>query len=248
MNGQELLIAAIIIALVIAFIISMVVVNANAKKIIDTNTHLVEHQHQLVEMNRRQGSEIEKRMNEIEQQSSQLQQQKSELHEQKEMIASLLQQQQELAQQLKNAVPNEVAQLQQQTKEHRKHLERAANMTDEELLSWIDTQMDEKRLFTDPTLSLKKMSKALGVTQKRLGSLFKSHPKYSNLSEYLNEKRFLYACKLLREEPSWTIEAVSIEAGFGSRRSFQIETRRRLGITPVQYRLSQGLDIAPKHR
>jgi AraC-like DNA-binding protein len=80
------------------------------------------------------------------------------------------------------------------------------------------------------------MANALGITQKRLGSLFKNHPKYNSLGEYLNEKRFLYACHLLREEPNWTIEAVGAEAGFGGRRTFQTEVKRRLGITPLQYR------------
>ena len=61
MSGTQLLIVSIIIVLVIAFIITMLVVNANAKKIIDTNTHLVENQNLLVELNKQQGSEIEKR-------------------------------------------------------------------------------------------------------------------------------------------------------------------------------------------
>ena len=61
----------------------------------------------------------------------------------------------------------------------------------------------------------------------------------TGLNDYLNEKRFLYACELLRERPQWTIEAVGIEAGFGSRRTFQMEMKRRLGITPLQYRHSK---------
>ena len=54
MTGPQLLIAAIVIALVIAFIITMLVVNSNAKKIIDTNTRLVENQNLLVELNKQQ--------------------------------------------------------------------------------------------------------------------------------------------------------------------------------------------------
>ena len=248
MTGPQLLIVAIIIALVIAFIITMLVVNANAKKIIDTNTRLVENQYLLVELNRQQGSELEKRMTELEEQSSRLKQQKSALAEQKGMIETLQRQQEELAEQLKHAIPDEVMQLQQQIQGHREQLELTADMTDDELMLWIDAQMDETRLFTDPSLTLKKLSKAWGLTQKRLGSLFKNHPKYGSLGEYLNEKRFLYACQLLREETNWTIEAVGAEAGFGGRRTFQLEVKRRLGITPVQYRQSQGLDAAPKRK
>ena len=93
MTGPQLLIAAIVIALVIAFIITMLVVNSNAKKIIDTNTRLVENQNLLVELNKQQGSEIERRMNELEEQSSFLEQQKNELDEQKGMIEMLQRQQ-----------------------------------------------------------------------------------------------------------------------------------------------------------
>ena len=52
MTGPQFLILGIIIALVIAFIITMLVLNANAKKIIDINSHLVESQNVLVELNK----------------------------------------------------------------------------------------------------------------------------------------------------------------------------------------------------
>ena len=227
MTGVHLLIAAIIIVFVIAFIVTMLVLNDSAKKIISANTKLVENQNTLLEQNKMQGSELEKRM--------------SELEEQKEMIRSLQQQQEELTAQLKHRTMDEVMQLREQTRQRREQIEQTADMTDGELMGWIDQQMDETRLFTDSNLTLKTMAKALGLTQKRLGALFKDHPKYNSLGDYLNEKRFLYACRLLREEPHWTIEAVGTEAGFGSRRTFQTEVKRRLGITPLQYRQTQAL-------
>lgn len=220
MSGLHLLIAAIFIVFVAAFIITMLVVNANAKKIIGTNSKLVQNQNMLVEQNKQQGREIE----------------------------ALQKQQEELAEKLKHAIPDKEMQLRQQIQEHREHIERTADMTDDELLAWVDLQMEEKKLYTDTDLSLKTMAKALGLTQKRLGALFKDHAKYGSLGEYINEKRFLYACQLLREQPNWTIEAVGAEAGFGGRRTFQTEVKRRLGITPLQYRQSQGLDVAPRHR
>ena len=227
MTGVHLLIAAVIIVFVIAFIVTMLVLNDSAKKIISANTKLVENQNTLLEQNKMQGSELEKR--------------KSELEEQKEMIRSLQQQQEELTAQLKHRTMDEVMQLREQTRQRREQIEQTADMTDGELMGWIDQQMDETRLFTDSNLTLKTMAKALGLTQKRLGALFKDHPKYNSLGDDLNEKRFLYACRLLREEPHWTIEAVGTEAGFGSRRTFQTEVKRRLGITPLQYRQSQAL-------
>lgn len=142
----------------------------------------------------------------------------------------------ELEEQLQHHIVNQVTLLQEQTRQHREHFELTANMSDEELMNWIDQEMEEKRLYTDSNLTLKTMAKALGLTQKRLFALFKNNEKYSELGDYLNEKRLLLACRLLRENPNWTIEAVGTEAGFGSRRTFQMEMKRRLGITPLQYR------------
>lgn len=212
MAGAHLLIAVVIIVFVIAFIITLLVLNANAKKLISTNTKLVEKQNMLLELNKKQGSEI----------------------------GMLQKRQEELEEILKQKTADEVMLLREQTRQHREHIEQTADMTDEELMTWIDEKMDETHLFTDTNLTLKTMAKSLGLTQKRLGGLFRNHPKYNSLGDYLNEKRFLYACRLLREEPHWTIEAVGTEAGFGGRRTFQTEVKRRLGITPLQYRQSQG--------
>jgi AraC-like DNA-binding protein len=148
----------------------------------------------------------------------------------------------ELEEQLKQHIEDEVTLFQAQTRQQRERIELTTNMSDEELMAWVDQEMDEQQLYTDTHLTLKTMANSLGLTQKRLGELFKNNEKYNNLGDYLNEKRFLLACRLLREKPNWTIEAVGTEAGFGGRRTFQMEVKRRLGITPLQYR--QGMDGA----
>ncbi len=145
----------------------------------------------------------------------------------------------ELEEQLKQHIEDEVTLFQAQTRQQRERIELTTNMSDEELMAWVDQEMDEQQLYTDTHLTLKTMANSLGLTQKRLGELFKNNEKYNNLGDYLNEKRFLLACRLLREKPNWTIEAVGTEAGFGGRRTFQMEVKRRLGITPLQYR--QGM-------
>jgi len=209
MNGTQLLIVAVIVVFVIAFVITMVVVNMHAKKMISTNTKLVENQNMLLEQNKQQEDKLEKRINELEEQ-------------------------------LKQHLENEVTLLQEQTRHHRERIELTANMSDEELMEWVDQEMDERQLYTDTNLTLKTMANSLGLTQKRLGELFKNNEKYNSLGDYLNEKRFLLACRLLREKPNWTIEAVGKETGFGGRRTFQMEVKRRLGITPLQYRQGMG--------
>lgn len=147
---------------------------------------------------------------------------------------ALLEQNKVLAEKLQRN--DEVTKLREQTQQHREHIRQTSDMTDEELLVWIDEQMEETHLFTDTSLTLKTTAQALGLTQKRLGALFRNSPKYSSLGDYINEKRFLEGCRLLREEPNWTIEAVGAKAGFGGRRTFQTEVKRRLDMTPMQYR------------
>lgn len=209
MSGPQILIAAIVIVLVIAFIITVVLQNATAKEIISANTKLVENQNALLEQNKVLTEELK---------------------DSKEALENAIQR--------GSDIPDEVAKLHEQTRQLREHISQTSDMTDEELLAWLDKQMEETRLFTDSGLTLKVMAKALGLTQKRLSALFKNHPKYNSLGDYINEKRFLEGCRLLREEPNWTIEAVGAEAGFGGRRTFQTEVKRRLGITPVQYRMA----------
>ena len=253
-TGSHLLILAVIFVLILSFIITILVLNASAKRIISTNAKLVENQNTLLEQNKKQGSELEKRMSQLEEQKSKLEQQKNDLEQQKEMIEALQRQQivGNASQRYNNIVGNasqpyndpstidQVMLLREQTRQHRQQIQLTAHMTDEKLMEWLNQKMDETRLFTDSHLTLKTMAKSLGTTQKRLADLFKNHPKYTSLGDYLNEKRFLFACQLLRQEPHWTIEAVGAEAGFGGRRTFQTEVKRRLGITPLQYR--QGIE------
>jgi len=148
----------------------------------------------------------------------------------------------ELEEQLKKHIEDEVMLLREETRQQREQIELTANMGDEELMEWINQKMDETRIYTDTNLTLKTMANAFGLTQRRLGALFKNNEKYNSLGDYLNERRLLLACRLLREKPNWTIEAIGTEAGFGSRRTFQMEMKRRLGITPLQYR--QGMESA----
>ena len=208
MTGTRLLIVAIIVVFVIAFIITMLLLNSSAKKIIDANSKLVENQNKLLEQNRLQEDD------------------KSDL---KKRID-------ELEGRLRQHVSEEVRLLQAETRQRREHIELTADMDDLALMAWLDQEMEKTRLYTDTNLTLKTLANALGLTQRRLTALFKNHPKYTSLGDYLNEKRFLLACRLLREKPNWTIEAVGKEAGFGGRRTFQMEVKRRLGLTPLQYR------------
>ncbi len=215
MSGPQLLIVAIIVTLVTAFIITMIVINRHSKKMFSINSRLVANHNTLLDQNKQ--------------------------HEDDER--ELRTQINELEEELKLKAGDKVTQLREQTRQYRENIELTTDISDEDLIIWLDQKMEETRLYTDPELTLKTLANSLGLTQRRLGALFKNSPKYTSLGDYLNEKRFLLSCRLLREKPNWTIEAIGGEAGFGSRRTFQMEMKRRLGITPLQYR--QKVESAP---
>lgn len=226
----SLIIALIIGVFVIALLITMRVLNNSVKTVISTYTKMAESQNELLASNK----QLEKENTKLKKQISVLEERKQ--HQTVAQVETILPQKKEESQIApQDIIPEEPQEISQE--EPQEETDEAANA---ELMAWVDQKVDELQIFTDPDLNLKSLAKALGLTQRRLVALFKSQHQYANLGDYLNYKRFTLACRLLREKPELTIEAVGTEAGFGSRRTFQMEMKRRFGITPVQYR--QGME------
>ena len=116
-----------------------------------------------------------------------------------------------------------------------------ADMTDEQLMGWIDAQIESLGLHKNPNVTLKEISKALGLTQRRITQVIKTRREDNTLAEYLNTKRLLDGCRLLVEQPNWTIDAVAHEAGFGGTTTFRTIFRNRFGMSPKQYREKKRL-------
>lgn len=118
----------------------------------------------------------------------------------------------------------------------RKNIDDIKTMTDEELWAWMDMQLTESHIFTNPDLNLRGMAQRLGLTQKKIKQLLKDSQRFDRLYDYLTEKRVLYSCELIKQNPQWSMEAIGKEAGFVSRSTFQTEFKKRIAVTPVQYR------------
>lgn len=157
-----------------------------------------------------------------------------EVESQKELQHQLRSELKELKEQLKPK--DRVAELQQETELLRENIKDTKDMSDDELRHWIDLQMAESHMYTDPDLTLKDIAQRLGLTQKRIKQLLKDDERYNRLYDYLTEKRVLYSCELIKENPQWSMDAISKEAGFVSRTTFQTEFKKRIGVTPAQYR------------
>ena len=136
-----------------------------------------------------------------------------------------------------------VTELKEETESLRENINDIKTMTDEELWTWMDLQMTESHIFTDPDLNLKGMAQRLGLTQKKIKQLLKDSQRYDRLYDYLTEKRVLYSCELIKQNPQYSMEAIGKEAGFVSRSTFQTEFKKRIGITPAQYRQNSLNDV-----
>ena len=213
MTGPAILIISIVAVLIVGFALTIVYVNSQTNSIVKANQQLVESQMALMEKNKRQEATI---------------------NQQSEQTMQLLRDLSELKEQLR--AKDVVAQLCAQAEDRQLDLKQLQSMSDEVLLAWVDERMESTHMFCDPNLTLKSVASKLGLTQKRLQQILKNDSRYKNLSEYLNEKRFLLACRLLRDEPQWTIEAVAKEVGFSNRLMLHEMMKKRVGLTPAQYR------------
>lgn len=109
-------------------------------------------------------------------------------------------------------------------------------MDDESLMAWLDAKMEGTELYRQPDLDLKMAAETLGLSQRRIIKLLKAEPKYGSFVSYITEKRLHKACVLLKQHPEYTIESISEDAGFPSRRTFQTNFKARLGMSPSEYR------------
>ncbi len=119
-------------------------------------------------------------------------------------------------------------------------------MTDEQVMAYIDSEMDTKEYFRRKDLSLKELSIELGLPQSRIVNVLRDR-EYGTLKEYLTARRLLYACELLQTKPYYTIDSISSDAGFKARKTFQTLFKARIGVTPSQYRdnyrIQQNLEV-----
>jgi AraC-like DNA-binding protein len=135
-----------------------------------------------------------------------------------------------------NEYRKEVARLKEDATDSDEWKRSAQQVSDAELLGRMDTLMEQEALYKDSGLNLKTIAQALSVPQSRLEALFRNLPDAEGLSDYLNRKRLVYACKLLKENPYLKVAAVCEAAGFTSLSVFQRYFKKEMGMTAAEYR------------
>ena len=95
-----------------------------------------------------------------------------------------------------------------------------------ELSSWIDDEIAKDKLYRKPDMSVSELAAELGISERRLRrTIYTAYNK--TFSDYLDDRRIQAACRLLREQPDMTLEAISIETGFTSQNVFTRHSKIR---------------------
>lgn len=113
----------------------------------------------------------------------------------------------------------------------------------EVIMKRLNNLIEEEELYLPARFkSIKEIAKELNVTQKRLKIVFFNSPRYNNLHKLLCHHRIKAACKMIDEHPNFSIEAISLECGFTSRKSFYRWFLMEMGCTPLEYQARDKKD------
>lgn len=95
--------------------------------------------------------------------------------------------------------------------------------------------MTRERLYLDPSLTLARVSRRLGVPQARLSQLLNDN-NGTSFKQYIAQLRVSDTQRLLLEQPAQTLEAIAEACGFQSLSTFYAAFKKANGCTPAQYR------------
>lgn len=120
---------------------------------------------------------------------------------------------------------------------HREMIVNADLRDDDELLAVIEARIEGDDIPLPPDFGVKEVAELVGVTQKRVIELYKKKTVYHSLDKYLDFLRLMRALRLLRDHPSYSIEAVALDAGFGTVRTLNRKIQEALGVTSGEFRV-----------
>ena len=116
---------------------------------------------------------------------------------------------------------------------HREMIVNADLRDDDELLAVIEARIEGDNIPLPPEFGVKDVAKLVGITQSRVVELYKKKTVYHSLDKYLDFLRLMRALNLLRDHPGYSIEAIALEAGFGTVRTLNRRFRMLLVLPPV---------------
>ena len=110
-----------------------------------------------------------------------------------------------------------------------------------QLMVEMDRLMKVEHLFLQENLKLSDLAEHLHTNRTYVYEALKlmESEGVESFSDYVNRYRVDYSLQLLRETPKISIEQLSFACGFASKTAFYTNFKKKVGVTPRQYILSQ---------
>ena len=103
------------------------------------------------------------------------------------------------------------------------------------LTQQLQMLMTEQQLYKNPNLTLPVLAKKMQVSVPQL-SQFLNDNLQKSFATYINQWRIDEACRLLRDNPSMTMDLIAENAGYNSQSTFYAAFKQFQGTTPARYR------------
>jgi AraC-like DNA-binding protein len=104
-----------------------------------------------------------------------------------------------------------------------------------ELLNRLLILLDKEKIFTDPELSLQKVSTLLKVSHKVLSAVINDKLGQS-FTDLINNHRIKEGKTLLVKYPEKTVQEIMYEIGYNSKSAFNLHFKSSTGLTPKEFR------------
>jgi AraC-like DNA-binding protein len=108
----------------------------------------------------------------------------------------------------------------------------------EQAVTRLQRLMDEERIYTDESLSLADVAKAVELTPHQLSELVNTHFGVG-FSRWVRQHRVAAAQKMLLAEPDASVLSIGLSVGFTSQSNFYAAFREITGDVPGRYRRQQ---------
>jgi AraC-like DNA-binding protein len=105
----------------------------------------------------------------------------------------------------------------------------------QKLMSKIEEQVVEKKMFLEHELSLQQIALALNEKERNISQAINSVEK-RNVNDYINTLRIKHACHLLLSNKEKPVFEIMYESGFSTKGAFNLAFKKITGKTPTQFR------------
>lgn len=116
--------------------------------------------------------------------------------------------------------------------------ESALNEFDRKLFERMNHEILARRLFLNPDFSKTSLSAEFSIPAYKFSAFFKEYAGCS-FSQYVHNCRLDYAVKLIKENPSWSLEAIA-QAAQMSNSSFYNQFKKKFGMSPSDFRSGEA--------